>query len=194
MNRSLMSICEDEAERIQDWVERDKDSLFARLIRSSTSSDQPFLRKCDRITLSKVPTGIELPQNTSSPNKLKQVKKTPLNLASLSSISDKIALNTHCSISQKGAFLLAKGDGSPDFSSGRVVKNWELKGHFYAFKKIKSFAVQQKRETRNHHIISISSSKTKHPQSENQELWEEMIRSKENRLFHIGRGIKFLVD
>jgi hypothetical protein len=200
MNRSLLSGCEHEAEKVQYWIERDKNSLFARLIRESLAADFLCARKCDPLKIPKIPNSREFLEGNRifSKKKVDKAKKRSISLRQLqhlvSSVSEISALTTHCCVSQKCGYLIAEGESASDISPERVVKQWELKGHFYAFKKLKTLATLPTDAAKPHHVVPISSSKGKDPASENQEIWEELIRSKENRLFHIGRGIKFLVD
>lgn len=206
MKETMLSPCEHEAERIQYWFGRDKESILPDLLKQSACFDLLLSRKCDPVKIPRIPSqvehlslyGYEITQDTPQKKNLTTVEKSPVNLKTLQrqavSRSDKAALHTHCCVSQKSAYLIAESNHPADLTSEGKIQNWQLKGHFFAFKKLKTFHKQKKEGPRPHHIVPIRSSKASNLKREDQELWEEMIRAKENRLFHLGRVTKYLVD
>ncbi len=202
----MLSPCEHEAERIQYWFGRDKESILPDLLKRSASFDLLLSRKCDPVKIPRIPSQVEhlgiygykMAQDTPQKKKLKKVEKSTVNLKTLQrqvvSRSDRAALHTHCCVSQKNAYLLAESDTPSDLASEGRIQNWQLKEHFFAFKKLKTFSKQKREGPKPHHIVPIHSSKSSNLKREDQEMWEEMIRAKENRLFHLGRVTKYLVD
>lgn len=76
------------------------------------------------------------------------------------------------------------------------VKNWKLKEHTLAARRIKGF--QKERESLHpskHHISIIKqSTAAATAEKEQNEYWKELLNTKEERHFHLTRVIKFLVD
>ena len=82
-----------------------------------------------------------------------------------------------------------------ELSSKRVIR-WKLKEYQLASRRLKGLQRQIEKETLKSHEIThiMQPPKPKDDNSDQQKLWQDLLRSKEERQFQITRIIKYLAD
>lgn len=202
---SIFNTCEDAAERIQYWFGKDKEMIFDHLIKKSQSCRNWLqAHECNLVKIPRVPSQVEhlsfygYEMSKDRKKKLENVRKNTVDLACLQKDGatpfQKVALHAHCCVNQKNPYLLEDIHAPAELIPERVVKKWQLKEHFLAFRKLRTLGKQRSCDHKRHEIVPLCSSKKSTLKSEDQEFWEELIFSKENRLFQIGRITKYLKD
>jgi hypothetical protein len=203
MSDSGFNTCELTAERIHSWLGRD---IFYSLIQQLTSYDLFQSRRCDLVKIPRIPSqieylslyGYEISHEKKGERKLRSIKKQTVNLEALqkevSSGFSQVALHTHCCVNQKNPYLMQEFASASHFTSKRMVKSWQLKEHFLAFRRFKSLAKERSEDPKQHQITSLRPSKQSTVKPEDHEYWAELMRSKDHRLFQIDRVTKFLSD
>ena len=83
-----------------------------------------------------------------------------------------------------------------ELSPDRVIR-WRLKEYQLASRRLKQLQRQIEEETPKHHAITALHQQKKQEdstQAEQQKMWQELLKAKEERQFQITRVIKYLTD
>ncbi len=173
---------------------RDRDHLFPQLLSKAACSDLLSIHKYNLVKVPKVPSqveqlplyGFQMRLRSGPKEKFDNARKEKLDIHAVWEETppkiNRAALHTHCCVNQKTPYLRIEKTGN-ELNSHRVI-NYRLKEHFLACRKLRQLHKNQELLKKHHDFVHLNSEAKEEETSQDQEFWEEMIRSKENPIFH----------
>jgi hypothetical protein len=155
----------------------------------------PFSHECSLVKLPRSALSLDLLLIKSKADKTKK------KLKSFSSLNQKElsagARNAQkCCANQKD-FLILNDNAFGSGLNPERVRNWKLKEYLLASRNLKKMRSEQEKGKKSsdfHNVTLIDKLTPKSEERQNMEQWQELLKLKEERHFHLTRITKFLID